>query len=149
MTLTLTYIFIFAAIHWLKIIYVILQVIIRYGEWSSVATAGTITTLSRTVKGHIREASSIQERKLFHWTQQQMSQLNLYWIDANKGLRHMYIITIQVIASLETNWISEFKFEKNIKIMSYITNVVIIKFVAAVATEILISYVNVCIPHSK
>jgi len=63
MTLTLTYIFMFAEIHWLKIIYVIMQVIIHYGKWSSLATAGAITTLSRTTEGHIRGASSIQEHK--------------------------------------------------------------------------------------
>jgi len=32
-----------------------------------------------------------------------MSQLNLCWIDVNKSLRHLYIITIKFIASLETN----------------------------------------------
>jgi hypothetical protein len=43
--------------------YVILQVVIRYGKWSSIATGGDVTAVSGTMVGHIRVASSIQEHK--------------------------------------------------------------------------------------
>jgi hypothetical protein len=43
--------------------YVILQVVIRYGKWSNIATGGDVTSVSVTMEGHIRVASSIQEHK--------------------------------------------------------------------------------------
>ena len=60
---TLTNFFMFSELHWRNKIYVILQVVIRYGKWSSIATAGAATILSRTVEGHVRVAGSIQEHK--------------------------------------------------------------------------------------
>ena len=59
----LTNVFMFSELHWRNKIYVILQVVIRYGKWNNIATAGAATALSRTVEGHIKVASSIQEHK--------------------------------------------------------------------------------------
>jgi hypothetical protein len=60
---TLTNFFMFSELHWRNKIYVILQVVIRYGKCSNIATAGAATALSRTVEGHMRVASRIQEHK--------------------------------------------------------------------------------------
>ena len=46
-----------------------------------------------------KQAAS-KNTRLVHWTQQQMSQLNLCWIDVNKGLRHICKITSNVIELL-------------------------------------------------
>jgi hypothetical protein len=78
-----------------------------------------------------------------------MSQLNLCCIDVNKSLRHLYIITIKFIASLETNKFVNSNCEKILKIISYITNFVILKFVPSIVIEILICYVNFCVSVSK
>jgi hypothetical protein len=54
----------FAELHWRNKIYVILQVVIRYGKWSSVPTALVVTAHSRNVEGLIMVASSIEEHKI-------------------------------------------------------------------------------------
>jgi len=63
MALILKHIFMFTELCWRNKMYVILQVASRYGKWSSIATAGAITALSRIMEGHITVASSIQEHK--------------------------------------------------------------------------------------
>ena len=59
----LTNVFMFSELQWRNKMYVILQVVIRYGKWSSIATAGAATALSRNMEGHISVASSIQEHE--------------------------------------------------------------------------------------
>ena len=39
--------------------------------------------------------------------------------------------------------------EKNIKIISYITNSVILKFVPSIDPEIFFLYINICVPNSN
>jgi hypothetical protein len=53
----------FSELQWRNKIYVILQVVIRYGKWSNIATAWAATILSRIVEGQMTVASSIQEHK--------------------------------------------------------------------------------------
>jgi hypothetical protein len=63
MALTVTHAFMFTELRWSNKIYVIFQVARRYRMWSSIATAAAVTVFSRIMEGHIRVASSIQERK--------------------------------------------------------------------------------------
>jgi hypothetical protein len=63
MALTVTHVFMLTELLWSNIIYVTFQVARRYRQWSSIATAGAVTTFSRIMEGHIRVASNIQEHK--------------------------------------------------------------------------------------
>jgi len=101
------------------------------------------------VEDHIKVASSIQEHKTGTLNTAADVQLNLCWIDVSKGLRRLYIFTIKVIESLEKSKFVNSICENNIKIISYIKNFVILKFVPAIATEILVRYINFFVPHSK
>ena len=63
MVLTVTHVFMFTLLCTSNKMYVILKVACRYGKCSSIASAGAVTAISRTVEGHIRVAGSIQENK--------------------------------------------------------------------------------------
>ena len=63
MALTVTHVFMVTELRRGNKIYVIFHFARRYGQWSSTATAEGVTAISRTVEGHIRVASSIQEHK--------------------------------------------------------------------------------------
>jgi len=109
---TLTNYFMFSELHWRSTIYVILQVVIRYGKWSSIATAGAATALSRTVEGHIRVASSIQEYETGPFNTTADVTIKIVLDRCEYGLSALVYNYNETHCVIETKWICGFKYWK-------------------------------------